>query len=307
MTLSHEWEYRGHAAHTPLDVVGSFISGFNESAAPEYYWSDLLYHYTSSDGLRGILRSRQIWASHARCLNDTSEIDYPYELLSQTLERLDDDAKSDLVQRFLSELAILMSTLPTVFVASFTKRGDRLGQWRMYAPEGYSLGFQSFLPSSVLFLEIEYSRERQERRLEERVRRLADLLAWIDGLGLPAADRESSLEICLKFAPHAIWVSLLGFKDPNFDDEREWRMCYFEPAAGDGSPTIPVRFREGPDGSVPYVELPLSRPDQVLPPLREVIVAPGPNAERRTREAEESLQEFGFRRTVVRRSQIPLR
>ncbi len=88
MTLSHEWEYRGHWAHTPLGVVESFISGFNESAAPAYYWEDLLFHYTSGEDFFGIIESRKMWATHAQCLNDETELTYARELLAETLGRL---------------------------------------------------------------------------------------------------------------------------------------------------------------------------------------------------------------------------
>jgi hypothetical protein len=33
----------------------------------------LLYHYTDQKGLLGILESKQLWATHYRYLNDTSE------------------------------------------------------------------------------------------------------------------------------------------------------------------------------------------------------------------------------------------
>lgn len=34
---------------------------------------ELLYHYTTQEGLLGILKDRCIWATHIRYLNDTSE------------------------------------------------------------------------------------------------------------------------------------------------------------------------------------------------------------------------------------------
>lgn len=34
---------------------------------------ELLYHYTTQDGLLGILENACIWATHYRCLNDASE------------------------------------------------------------------------------------------------------------------------------------------------------------------------------------------------------------------------------------------
>ncbi len=305
MTLSHEWEYCGFSAQTPLGVVESFISGFNESAAPEYYWSDLLYHYTSLKGLCGILNSRKLWASHARCLNDTSEIDYPHNLLTRVLAHLNAERRPELVERFLAELAVRTEHLPTVYVASFTKRGDRLSQWDRYAPEGYSLGFQTFLPSSVLLLKVEYNPERQEAWLEERIGRLVGVLTWVAETGRCAEERERSLEACLRFAPGSIWVSLLGIKAPAFDDEEEWRMCYHEPALDEGRSTYPINHRAGRACHVPYVELPLSEPGRDPARLKEVVVAPGHGAARRRQQAEERMRKYGAVHTVIRDSAIP--
>ncbi len=196
-----------------------------------------------------------------------------------------------------------------MFVAFFTKDGDRKTQWGQYSKvgDGYSLGFASFLPSSVLLLEVEYRRKRQEAWLDERVRRLVGVLRWIAENGRSDEERERSLEICLKFAPSSIWVSLLSFKSSDFADEQEWRWCYVEPAPNEGRVTLPVKHRTVRSRTVPYVEFALSESADSLPPLRQVVTAPGAEAERRKRAAQESLRKLGYEHTSVRSSRVPLR
>jgi hypothetical protein len=37
---------------------------------------EVLYHYTDAHGLLGIVQSRQLWASNAAFLNDSTEVTY---------------------------------------------------------------------------------------------------------------------------------------------------------------------------------------------------------------------------------------
>src|SRR5712671_6860096 len=45
----------------------------------------LLYHYTSADGLLGMLEGRQLWATNVRFMNDTSELGYGIGLVREVL------------------------------------------------------------------------------------------------------------------------------------------------------------------------------------------------------------------------------
>jgi hypothetical protein len=45
-----------------------------------------LYHYTTTDGLLGILASEEVWATDIRFLNDTSELVDAIKLFSDELE-----------------------------------------------------------------------------------------------------------------------------------------------------------------------------------------------------------------------------
>lgn len=47
-----------------------------------------LYHYTSIDGLKGILDSRCLWASQIHFLNDTKEFNYSFDILMELISGL---------------------------------------------------------------------------------------------------------------------------------------------------------------------------------------------------------------------------
>ena len=49
--------------------------------------SGLLYHYTTAEGLKGIIENDEIWATSAYYLNDSAEILYGYLVLHRALER----------------------------------------------------------------------------------------------------------------------------------------------------------------------------------------------------------------------------
>lgn len=116
----------------------------------------LLYHYTTPEGLLGILESGSIRATHVRYLNDRNELknalspEYMRLLSDLLLPEADEVRKGRLgnVNRFQRD--------EQVFVASFTddgavregediKPGNRLSQWRAYSNQagGFSLGFDS--------------------------------------------------------------------------------------------------------------------------------------------------------------------
>jgi hypothetical protein len=46
----------------------------------------VLYHYTSADGLKGIIENDELWATSAYYLNDSAEILYGYRVLHLAIE-----------------------------------------------------------------------------------------------------------------------------------------------------------------------------------------------------------------------------
>ena len=123
---------------------------------------ELLYHYTDQRGLIGILGDKKIWATNIRYLNDTQEGRIIFSLLFDELSsrsnagplfealgiNKDEDSPHDeVVDEAILSRGLAVSTWVTsqsVFVTSFSARGDSLSQWRAYSGRsgGYSLGFE---------------------------------------------------------------------------------------------------------------------------------------------------------------------
>lgn len=128
---------------------------------------DLLYHYTSDAGFRGIIESDRIWATDIRFLNDYTEFrraftDRYLEALIEafrTAMRKDiDQVAAEVIDGVLAKRnhAYILKVIEDsgerndTFVCSFTSTlqdgfdpGDRLSQWRGYShsSQGLSLGF----------------------------------------------------------------------------------------------------------------------------------------------------------------------
>jgi hypothetical protein len=96
----------------------------------------LLFHYTSSDGLVGILRAKEMWASNVAVLNDTKEIGHAIDYARNAIEnkkRLGSVNASDI--RVLDEMhSYSPYAAKRYYVASFSEDRDLLSQWRAYCP-----------------------------------------------------------------------------------------------------------------------------------------------------------------------------
>jgi hypothetical protein len=131
---------------------------------------ELLYHYTTEQGLLGILQDRCIWATHLQYLNDKSEGQIIPQLVLSELSERSYGMFSDSWKQFwgltslpankmqcndegiLSQGLGISSWITTqdVFVSSFSEKGNLLSQWRAYSGDGggYSIGFsQDYLKS----------------------------------------------------------------------------------------------------------------------------------------------------------------
>ena len=110
--------------------------------APEY-----LYHYTSVQGVEGILKSKVVWASVLHFLNDSTEWKHAFELAQMQIvrrlgERRDDDQWDYLMQELVG---FLEHHIWDVCVFSLSAMPNQLSQWRAYCPAegGYAIRFRT--------------------------------------------------------------------------------------------------------------------------------------------------------------------
>ncbi len=250
-----------------MSVLGTLLS----KEPPEE-----LFHYTSQDGLLGILRNRELWASKAIFMNDEAEFRLALDLARKDIwnRSLEDKLRDELLEDISSIESV------NVFVCSFSEKGDLLSQWRGYCPAGagYSLGFDASYVRSVaartgFYLgKCTYKAEEQE----EVVRELVDVaIEKRNNRSSRSAVRPETSDT------HPVWQltfqDALAFAAPllkheSFSEEDEWRLI--SPPIGYEDPSF--SHRRGPSHLVPFFKIRLSDDDEPIS-LSRVIIGPTPH------------------------------
>jgi hypothetical protein len=246
-----------------------------KSAVPE---SSVIFHYTSQDGLLGIIRSKSIWASSIRHLSDSAEFSYTVELvrgkLKQKLLQSNPRALTNYYAALLSRLEAIKDM--TLFVTSFSEHGDLLSQWRAYTQNGigFSVGFEydhlQKLAEAHNFSIIKCVYKESEHDLI--VEEIIDV-----GRGLVEAGEEDNAVL-------AFFVGLVTYapalKHPSFSEEREWRLVseIVRPPVQTGAnqTPAPINFRSGKSMLIPYREFKLAEANSRMS-ISKIFVGPTPH------------------------------
>lgn len=213
--------------------------------------NDYLYHYTTAEGLIGIVKTRKIWATNILYLNDVKEFRHGVELSGEYVKQLLEKATDPGERTYLEKLAASVEELKTTgeapgYVCSFSKWRDDLSQWRAYCPGGgFAIGFPKGL-LGVLALEGRYVFEKCSYDLERQRRTVS---AFIDlGVG---ADRDlATWPTKCQWAIMRLATASATLKDPAFSSEEEWRMARYP---GPESEKQGVDFRARNGVPVPYM------------------------------------------------------
>ncbi len=133
----------------------------------------VIFHYTTAEGIKGIIETDSIWATNYRYVNDLAEFTYANSLLRDELSaRL--QSESPLLRAVFEQMLADPDTLlgpVDMFLACFCDQGDLLSQWRAYGSRGggYALGLSATQedlvrlgPNRRLF-KVSYNKEQQLR------------------------------------------------------------------------------------------------------------------------------------------------
>jgi hypothetical protein len=237
-----------------------------KSAIPS---SRTIFHYTSQEGLLGIVNDKAIWLSSIRHLSDATEFGYALDLVRRKLIHKLGLERGPLRSYYGSVLERLDGIeYMTLLVGSFSESADLLSQWRAYTPSGigFSIGFEYDHLKSMAekqgfnILKCIYDQSEHERILEDLV-----------NLGSTLIEGEN----CDK-AVVGLFVGLFKYapalKDPSFFEEQEWRVVSDIVVPSD----MPLQFRAGKSMLVPYQEFKLAADDQKMP-ISRIIVGPTPH------------------------------
>lgn len=220
----------------------------------------ILFHYTDAHGLRGIIATGELWASHVDYVNDAQEFKYARKVI---LDRFDfriqesppgDSAKIEKLRRAFYDHSCFWHSIADIYIACFCEDGDLLSQWRAYASrgQGFALGFDPERASKVVdtipelsassrFFRVIYEVPEQERWVNLAIDRL---------LGAFATNLEVEV---LNAVPWTFSEMPFSFKHPAFREEKEWRLaCTAQPSL---EKIVNVRDSEG--RLLPYMAIPV--------------------------------------------------
>jgi Protein of unknown function (DUF2971) len=262
--------------------AGCRLSGMLSSVCI-FLWSDEsmelpqhLYHYTSVEGVKGILESKSVWASLLHFMNDSQEWLYALDLMRAELRERITANPAPYWPLFITRLSESLNQIEklNVYVFSLSAVSNQLSQWRAYCPPegGYELRFNASLLLDHLhrhqfaLRECYYDISLQRQLISKLV---DDLLR---GAGYLRDEDEVNLAVegvkTRMFNYLAINAPLL--KHPDFNEEKEWRA--FKVAAFE-DPHLSYHIK----GSIviPHYALGLET-DSLKFPVEHVTV--GPNA-----------------------------
>jgi hypothetical protein len=249
------------------------IENFWKFWLPEHSTDDdlQLYHYTTIEGLKGIIKNRSIWLTHTSTLNDPTELKYGKEIILKTLNDEISKGYEETINRFLHSIKIQVNSFDEImyeaYVACFCRSDNLLSQWRAYGHRGggYNLGLTftsdtkfyhtpdiSEKESHVILRKIIYDYNKQQKFVTEYVSSIIsyarDALKYFENHGgIPEAwESIASME-----AANILCDLMLSFKNPVFREENEWRLILVRQSQYKAEQ---LQFRENEKGLIPYFE-----------------------------------------------------
>lgn len=106
---------------------------------------ETLYHYTNGDSFSGIIKNKEMWASHIRFMNDLKEEILALDILERELPKLlaNKSLNTDCVMKHTKSFFKTETYKKGIFILSFSENKDDLNMWRGYANKipSYSIGF----------------------------------------------------------------------------------------------------------------------------------------------------------------------
>lgn len=267
-----------------------------------------LYHYTSGQGLLGILDSGDLNCTNLLYMNDSSEMDYGRAIVRRTCEDL--RAVSPAVQPFLTHLLRNIEQPDFhYYVTCFCEKPDLLSQWRAYGGQaaGYSLGFdtddlRTVLPEYSELVRVIYDRVEQERRVRAAIEACV-LVAEQCCAAYSAHQRlRDSMTRWAAIASNQIGRFIARMKSDAFGEEHEWRAVIMRFSFD----TTGVRFRLAASGIiVPYY--PWRFKKQGVKAVRQIQHGPTVNSTLAVRSLGLLLENLGYQDVSLKASSIPLR
>jgi len=273
---------------------------------------EILWHYTSSSALLGIVTTNSLWLSDYRFLNDSSEINYGIGLFKRASVQFLETTKIESHRRILTRLILELDRgleWLRAYICSFCAIDDSINHWRFYASPGsepLSIGFSSLRlkkldwnPFRTRLFPIIY-----DLRIQKQLVELA-ISGFLNSQECRNYHNEGSAT--LERINFELFVLIccdlcIQFKNPGFATESEWRL--FTRFGLERGAESELCYRTSGSGLVPYLRF---SPAVGLVPICQLMLGPRISGDLQMAAHTSLLLQKEYYEVDVRRSELPLR
>lgn len=233
-----------------------------------------LFHYTTIQGLFGIVESNCFWLTNIEYMNDLSETKYASELIKKMLFDICEKVEYsyDFVD-YLKHINNIESNYEECYIACFSSDGDSLPMWIMYGKEigvaieidlcsdiNFDFGKKCYFKDMIYDEKVLYSFVNKvfDMYHEEYIylKKYKDIKKYI-------------IEDMVRDLIFNILLYKTNIKNKNFIHEKETRLLYIYDESAE------IKYRVKNKLIIPYVEIPIKRTDTKKIPIKSIIVGPG--------------------------------
>lgn len=236
------------------EIVKTYTDPLEKAAVPA-----LIYHYTTSGGLEGILRSGKLWLSDAFEMNDQREIQHGVDVAIDVLKRRAEDAHPAIggLSAYM-ERTIQPNVRHTAhyLIASFSELPNHLPQWQEYADDacGYELAFdcaelersikEAGTPGYASF-PVSYEAGTLRDLLEKLIDEVIQAILFAVGRRQSRLTLKAYVGTLIDALSSEILHCSIYFKDASFRHEREYRFMQILPVDTPAGSLLQRRRYEG--------------------------------------------------------------
>lgn len=278
----------------------------------------VIYHYTKPEKLLEIISNNSIRFSNVLYLNDKEEVAYSYKLIIKLINEtpeLNEELFEKISTHFKNKYRHIVDGSGELlnnleyFTTSFSSDNDNLTLWNNYAKgknyTGYNVGFNkrklikemtenNYLP---IYGSVIYDRAKQSKIIRSIFKKWNSLFE--KAYKSKRNNKVKLFDIMFELVDVLNIVSIF-FKNPQFKNEREYRIVIVNAFGGENSKETKVVEKNGL--FVPYIEYKFAKSSvssvNIGPTFDENIFYTSTNR---------MLLNFGYENIEVQRSKIPLR
>ena len=190
-----------------------------------------IYHYTSAEGIIGILKNKELWFTNIYFLNDCNELFYTYSLIKRIISEDKLELYKPIYDKILSRCNYMLSQnyfneekeifhREEYYISSFSLDKDNIALWNYYTKSnvtGYNICFEDykFINKSIAQGKVCYSLKDQTEILRKII------VEYNKKYNKAKRNEKHSIikELWIEFK-----ICSLFFKSPKYEVEQEYRI-----------------------------------------------------------------------------------